>query len=211
MLAKKVALDGQALLKADSPVWEKVEGERIRLAFTPLNRQIEFVKAVGATWDYGKTERVTLKSLHNGKEIFFFLQWEDASRDVSLKDAFPDGAGVLFPLKFDAPIDTMGEKDWPVNAWYWRADYQEKGKSVTAEGLGTTQETPNSRILIDASWKDGIWRVVMGRSMTVEDEAVQFEAGGTYQVGCAVWEGSNRERAGLKAYSNSWYEVELEA
>ena len=50
----------------------------------------------------------------------------------------------------------------------------------------------------------------MARTLSVEDEAVQFEAGGTYKVGCAVWQGSNNERAGLKSYSNSWYELELE-
>jgi DMSO reductase family type II enzyme heme b subunit len=50
----------------------------------------------------------------------------------------------------------------------------------------------------------------MARSLTVNDQAVQFEAGGTFKVGCAVWQGSNRERAGLKSYSNGWLELELE-
>jgi DMSO reductase family type II enzyme heme b subunit len=211
MLAKRVALDSQSLLDTDSPEWGKVQGERVRLAFTPLDRQpSEYVKVVGKQWDYGETDRVTLKSLHNSKEIFFFLEWEDSSKDVELKDQFPDGAGLLFPLKFDAPIDTMGEKDWPVNAWYWRADVDGTGRSFTAEGLGTTQETKDSHILVEAKWADGIWRLVMARSLTVNDQAVQFEAGGTFKVGCAVWQGSNRERAGLKSYSNGWLELELE-
>lgn len=211
MLVKRLALDSQSLLDTDSPVWGQIQGERIRLAFTPLDRQpSEYVKVLGKAWDYGETGRVILKSVHNSREIFFFLEWEDSTQDVTTKDGFPDGAGLLFPLKWDAPIDTMGEKDWPVNAWYWRADVDGRGRSFKAEGLGTTQETGNSPIRVQANWKDGIWSLVMARTLSVEDEAVQFEAGGTYKVGCAVWQGSNNERAGLKSYSNSWYELELE-
>jgi DMSO reductase family type II enzyme heme b subunit len=211
MLAKRVALDSQSLLDTDSPQWGKVQGKRIRLAFTPLYRQpSEYVKVVGADWEYGVTDRLTLKSLHNGKEIFFFLEWEDPTEDVELKDKFPDGAGLLFAMRMDAPIHTMGEKDSPVNAWYWRADKNGEGRSFLAEGLGTTQETKNSQILAQAKWNDGAWRLVLARSLTVDDEAVQFELGGTYKVGCAVWEGSNRERAGMKSYSNGWQDLELE-
>ena len=47
MLAKKVALDSKSLLDTDSPEWGKVQGERVRLAFTPLDRQpSEYVKVV---------------------------------------------------------------------------------------------------------------------------------------------------------------------
>ncbi len=112
MLARRVTCDSKSLLDTDAPEWGKLKGERIRLAFTPLNQQpSEYVKLVGTQWDYGETDRLTLKSLHNGKEIFFFLEWEDSSQDVELKDRFPDGAGLLFPIRWDAPIDTMGEKE----------------------------------------------------------------------------------------------------
>jgi len=211
MLAEKVSLDSKTLMNLDSSVWEKAKGEPIRLAFTPLNRQpSEYVKVAGLEWEYGETSQVDLKTLHNGQEIFFLMEWEDSSEDTHLRDGFPDGAGLLFPLKWDAPINTMGEKDWPVNAWFWRADKQEEGRSFTAEGLGTTQETENSRILTQAKWSEGVWRLVLARSLTVDDQTVQFEPGGTYKVGCAVWQGANQERGGLKSYSNSWYELELQ-
>lgn len=184
------------------------------MANTPLDRQpSEFVKLVGDSWDYGVTAKLFVRSVHNGKEIFFHLEWEDPTQDASLNDAFPDGAGLLFPLKTDAPIDTMGSKQEPVNAWYWRAD-KEGGRNITAEGLGSTQETPNSRtksrIQTRAGWKDGRWRLVVARALTVDDTAVQFEEGGSYKVGFAVWQGSNQERAGLKSFSNSWLDLELE-
>jgi steroid C-25 hydroxylase gamma subunit len=218
MLVKKVASSSESLLDSDSPEWGKVPGKRIRMAATPLDRQpSEYVKLVGDSWDYGATTQMWVKSVHDGKAIYFLLEWEDSTQDVVLVDeAFPDGAGLLFPLKKDAPIDTMGSKEEPVNAWYWRADKenQEGGRNIRAEGLGSTQETANSRtksrILTRARWKDGRWRLVMGRSLTVEDTAVQFEAGGDYKVGFAVWQGSNRERAGLKSFSNSWLDLELE-
>ena len=213
MLVSMVALGSESLLDSDSPEWGKVQGKRIRLAHTPLDRQpSDYVKLVGETWDYGKTEQLLVNSVHNGKEIFFLLEWEDWSHP-GVEDDFPDGAGLLFPLKAEAPIETMGSKEQQVNAWYWRED-ADRGMSFTAEGLGTTVQTPNSRtnshILARARWKDGRWRLVMGRPLTVQDTAVQFEAGGIYKVGFAVWQGANRERAGFKSYSNSWLGLELE-
>jgi DMSO reductase family type II enzyme heme b subunit len=49
----------------------------------------------------------------------------------------------------------------------------------------------------------------MGRSLTVADKAVQFEAGAPYKIAFAVWQGSNLERAGLKSYSGAWLECEV--
>lgn len=214
MLVKKVPSGSESLLDSGSSEWEKVQAKRVRLSPTPLDRQpSEFVKVVGDTWDYGATARLMVKSVHNGKEIFFRLEWEDPTKDNGLSDTFPDGAGLLFPLKIDAPIDTMGSKEEPVNAWYWRAD-KEGGRNITAAGLGSTQETANSRtksrISTRAQWKDGRWSLVIGRSLKVDDTAVQLEAGGATKVGFAVWQGSNQERAGLKAFSNSWLDLELE-
>lgn len=214
MLVKKVSSSAQSLLDGDSPEWGKVEAKRIRLSNTPLDRQpSEYVKLVGDSWDYGITTQLWVKAIHNGKEIFFLLEWQDPKRDAGLNDTFADGAGMLFPLKSDAPIDTMGSKQEPVNAWYWRAD-TEGGRNITAQGLGSTQETAHSRaksqILTQALWRDDRWRLIMARAFSVDDTAVQFEAGGTYKVGFAVWQGSNQERAGLKSFSNSWLDLVLE-
>ncbi len=215
MLVKKVALGSESLLDSDSPAWGKAQAKRIRLVNTPLDRQpSEYVKVVGDSWDYGATARLMVKSVYNGKEIFFLLEWEDTTQDTGLEDSnYLDGAGLLFPLKKDAPIDTMGSKEEPVNAWYWRAD-KPGGRNITAQGLGSTQETDKSRaknyILTRARWSEGRWRLVVGRALTVDDTAVQFEAGGSYKVGFAVWQGSNQERAGLKSFSNSWLDLELE-
>lgn len=214
MLVKKVSFSAKSLLDSASPEWEKVQTKRVRMSNTPLDRQpSEYVKLVGDGWDYGMTTQLWVKAMHNGKEIFFLLEWQDGTRDVSLDDGFPDGAGMLFPLKSDAPIDTMGSKQEPVNAWYWRAD-KEGGRNITAQGLGSTQETANSRtksqILTQALWKDDRWRLIMARALSVDDTAIQFEPGGTYKVGFAVWQGSNQERAGLKSFSNGWLDLLLE-
>ena len=38
MLVKRVALESQSLLDTDSPVGGQIQGERIRLAFTPWGK-----------------------------------------------------------------------------------------------------------------------------------------------------------------------------
>lgn len=49
------------------------------------------------------------------------------------------------------------------------------------------------------------WRVVMKRSLATNDPSgVQFRAGSSFPVAFAVWDGSNVERAGMKAIS-TWF------
>ncbi len=60
----------------------------------------------------------------------------------------------------------------------------------------------------------GVWRLVIGRPFSVPEsaeEAVPLEPGKKVKVGFAVWEGSIGERAGFKAYSQEWRELEIEA
>ena len=78
--------------------------------------------------------------LDYGTDIFFRLSWEDASQNTEITDTlqFPDGCGVLMPLSGgDPPIDEMGSKDAPVNAWFWRADFKDGPRNTVARGLGT--------------------------------------------------------------------------
>jgi len=136
-------------------------------------------------------------------------------RNLEMLDTntFADGAGLLFPLKGDAPLLTMGAEGQPVTAWHWRADRPEKANTNVAAGLGTTRVTDASAIAVSASWTDGRWSVVFRRALTVPaaaDEALQLRVGETVKIAFAVWEGGNAERAGLKAFSPEWHEVVIE-
>ncbi len=189
--------------------WNLVEKYEFDLLPTPLGRQpSEYLKWTQDPQRIGKVKKLFVRGLHNGEEIFFYLSWEDENADtISTSDhPFVDGCAVIIPFKEDAPhtvIVTMGSEAYKVNAWYWKADEPTKPKNVWAKGLGTTQTSKESYLYSRGIHNGKMWYVVIGRKMKLEeqvDEAVQLGPGTKTLISFAVWEGSNRERAGIKAF-----------
>ena len=217
MLVKKVQASRETLLDPEASQWNGAATETIALKGTPLALQPSpYVKAAWKGREIGKIKSVRLDALHNGEDVFFRLAWADPNEDEKITDAniFPDGAALLFPMGGDAPLQTMGSKTQPVNAWHWRADFGDQGRNNVAEGLGTTRLTAASHVVCRAAWRGKSWRVVIARPFAVPDQgadAVQLRAGAPVKIAIAIWEGSNGERGGVKAFSQSWRQVEFQA
>jgi len=202
-----------------SAAWGAVGAETLALDATPLaNQPSGYIKASRNEREIGKVRTLAVQAAHNGREIFFRLSWPDESHNTAITDnnVFPDGCGILMPLKGgDPPIDEMGSQDWPVNAWFWRADFDEDvAYNQVAHGLGTTLRSEVSPVQARGGWQQGTWAVVFRRALSVPqqtEEAAQLSAGVPVKVGFAVWEGANGERAGVKSFSKEWRELALEA
>lgn len=214
IVAKRVSASKEELLSFDSPVWASATEYRIETATTPLaNQPSPYIKATREEKELGKVKEVAIRSVHNGKEVFFYLKWK--SKEPNLKigdlDVFPDGIALLFPLKDDVecPIKEMGTRDAPTNSWYWRADFDNKPKNQIAEGLSTSLYTDDSSIVANSRWKDGAWSVIMGRALEVPEQAIKLAAGVKKSVGLAAWEGAAGERGGVKAFSKEWRDFVL--
>lgn len=219
MQCKKVSHTREQLQDPAAIEWTGIAGEALTLDATPLaNQPSEYIKASRDERKIGKVRDLTVQAVHNGKDIFIRLSWLDDSKDVEVGDTtmFLDGCGVLMPLNGgEPPIDEMGTKDEPVNAWFWRADFENgTARNTTAEGLGTTVYSEESPLQARALWGEGAWTVVFARPLAVPDmpkEITQLAPGATVKVGFAVWEGSNGERAGVKAFSKEWRDLVLDA
>lgn len=216
MQAKKISATQQTLLEPGAPQWTGAEHASLAMMPTPLGSQPSpFIRATWQNRPYGKVRSVRAAALHNGQEIFFRLEWEGHEKSDAVTDsAFPDGAALLFPMGSDAPILTMGDKAHPVNAWHWRADLGAAGRNNIARGLGTTTLTEKSHITCRAVWADGVWRVVFCRPLSIPDqaaEAVQLKPGQETRFAVAVWNGQNGERAGIKAFSQTWRQITIGA
>jgi len=212
MQAKKVTAEAKVLLDPASSEWAQVPAEVMPLGGTPLAQQpSRYIRTTWSDRPIGSVRSLSVKSAHNGKELLFLLEWRDPTKndDYVARD-FPDGAGILFPLKDDAPLTTMGSEDQPVNAWFWRADFEDGVQNITARGIGTVDKTEKSSIAAAAEWKDGTWRLVLGRPLSADGEGVQLEGGKTVKVAFAVWDGASGERAGIKSFSKQWRELTLE-
>jgi DMSO reductase family type II enzyme heme b subunit len=217
MLAKRVEAASHNLLDPDAAEWQAAPLETIATAPTPIaNQPNEYLKTSWADREFGAVKELRVRALHNGLRIFFRLEWDDAKPDYAITEdtLFADAAGILFPLRGTADIATMGSVDQTVNAWHWRPDFNDQPKNVTSGGVGTAKRLTGGSLSAKSAWADGVWRLVMGRPFNVPespDEAVPLEPGKKVLVGFAVWEGSIGERAGFKAYSQQWRELDIEA
>ena len=73
------------------------------------------------------TAEVLVRSLNNGSEIAFLLEWRDpVVNDLPGPAKFLDGCAVQIPKKIerDAPEPQMGQPGRPVEISFWRADWQ---------------------------------------------------------------------------------------
>lgn len=216
MLVKRVDAKSEELLDPAGAAWRGVSADTFVLSGTPLEMQpAEYVRVSWYGRPYGRLPSMQASALHNGKAIFFRLVWEDDSVNAAIADIdqFVDAAGVLFQVGPDALLLGMGSKGNPVNAWYWRADW-DGPKNVTAEGVGTTQRREDPALASKARHTRGRWEVVISRSFDgkgAPEGTIVLAPGATANVAFAIWQGANRERAGLKAFSLDWQELQIEA
>ncbi|MGQ9572062.1 MAG: ethylbenzene dehydrogenase-related protein [Dehalococcoidia bacterium] len=216
MLVKRVTATTESLLDPVAALWQQAEEVVVALIATPnhlLNS--EYTQTIWPNIDYGGVPEVRVRALHNGDSIFFRLEWHVAQPATEISDigVFTDGVGILWPIAGDAPITEMGATDQPVNAWLWRAELGDKPYSVTAVGRGTTERHVDNPLVAKSSLEAGTWRVVMGRPFRVDNphrRTMELAPGMTPKAGFAVWEGANKERAGIKAYSAAWQEMTIE-
>jgi DMSO reductase family type II enzyme heme b subunit len=214
MRVNSLNVDATELAQPDAAIWRNASGKKIMLAGVPVQMQpTDFIKNTFADQLVGKISEVQFKAFHNGEVIALHLEWADPNKDTDIddNDHFPDGAALMFPFKGDAPLVTMGSKEQPVNAWHWRADRVGEARNNVAAGFGTSRVTSGAEIATSAMYYEDRWHVVFLRQLQRPgvDSTVQFSPGESIKVAFAVWEGSNGERAGLKAFSPQWLEITL--
>ncbi|MBI1886570.1 MAG: hypothetical protein HYS09_09715 [Chloroflexi bacterium] len=216
MIAKRLRAGTERLLDPLGRHWRGVSEETLRLEPTPLGSQpSEYVRAAWEGRGHGRIRQVSVQAAHNGESLFFRLTWRDDTRNERIADTdqFPDACAVLFPLKGEAVLTSMGDPRQPVNAWYWRADW-ERPANVTATGLGTTVRHLDGSLRAGAHHDGSGWAVVIARPFAAAgagELTADLSPGEAVMVGFAVWEGSAQERAGLKAVTLEWQPLSIEA
>ena len=77
-------------------------------------------------WRTDRPEELTVRALHDGKELALLLVWADATDDHTAMrpQDFRDAAAVEFALTPDPPFFAMGEKGRFVNIWMWKSERQ---------------------------------------------------------------------------------------
>jgi len=189
-----------------SESWKFVEQKTVKLQPVPL-KAVTTSKYIRETLDekkFGKVGEVRVCAVADESSIAIRVEWDDASRDDAVRSYrdFVDACAVMFPMNAAASVMTMGSEEAPVNSWLWRADG--RVYDIISRGLGTTQRRSPEKSGLGCKWiHDGRgWVVVFSRKLEADGvEFVDLKPPKDTGVAFAVWEGSNRERGPLKAYS----------
>jgi mono/diheme cytochrome c family protein len=77
-------------------------------------------------WRYARPEELTVRALHDGRELAMLLVWTDDTHDATAMrpQDFRDAAAVMFPLDGEPPFFAMGAPQSAVNIWMWKAERQ---------------------------------------------------------------------------------------
>ncbi len=96
----------------DSGTWQSVEA--VNLHLMPL------------WWRPERPEEISVRALHDGKELALLLVWGDPTYDHTAirPQDFRDAAAVEFALEPDPPFFAMGDKGGAVNIWMWKSERQ---------------------------------------------------------------------------------------
>lgn len=191
MVIRSHWIDGDLPNAADDTAWNKVAPMTLPLSGQVITRPV---------WPEPTARALVVRSVHNGTDIAFLLEWQDNTKNDRLTPGtFRDGVAIGLPLG-DAPaFFCMGQLDHYINIWHWKADWQsdidrraarqsekKEGGVRTFEviprrvssvedliggGFSTlTTKEKQGRVQGKAYWKDGIWHVVMRRPLASEEQ-----------------------------------------
>lgn len=200
----------------NSDLWARVPTYELKLSPVPVAAvdTSPYVRRAFGRVDVGIISSVHIQVASDGRCISVRMAWEDRTEDAEVTGAtsLPDGAAIMFPLKPGASVMTMGSPDAPVNMWLWQAD-REAPFDVLSQGIGTsTRRDPSlSGLSGTGVYARGRWRVVMSRPLDADGvEFVNLAGKRVLNVAFAVWEGNNRERGPLKAFSGEFQDLTVE-
>jgi len=229
MIIRSQVISGDLPTTPEDAAWAKVPPMTLPLSGQVITRPV---------WPEPTARALTVRSLHNGSEIAFLLEWQDNTKNDRLTPGtFRDGVAIGLPLG-DAPaFFCMGQLDHYINIWHWKADWQSDidrraartGEKKTGEvrtfeviprrissvedliggGFSTlTTKEKQGRVQGKATWKDGVWHVIMRRPLSSEEQENEAKPipGRVQTVSFAVWNGENKERNGQKAVA-PWFQL----
>ncbi len=103
--------EGEVPSYPSDPAWETVSPLPLPLSGQIITRPV---------WPEPSVRALSIRSIHNGEEVAFLMEWQDATVNESLTPGvFRDGAAVALPVG-DAPaFFCMGQLDHYVNIWHW--------------------------------------------------------------------------------------------
>lgn len=180
-----------------SATWKGISHADVALGPLPLATQpTPYIREAWASRPYGTTAKARVAAATDGDELYIRLQWADAAEP---NREFQDAGAAIFPVAGASSAPAMGTPDAPVGLWYWE-DGRNAALNLTSRGPGVIRKDGEGNVHASAVLAEGQWAVVLRGPLA---------AASSGQIGVAVWNGSNDERAGLAAVTGAWLPLEL--
>lgn len=191
----------------DDLIWDRLPLYRTGLLSAPPvhpSVQLRFDPAAEPKHLYFQVAR-------SSERFYIRLRWKDASEDrATTVDKFRDGVAIQYAIKGPETSYMMGAgQDYPVNIWYWRADY-DRVENLAAGGFGSTtslkeQDVSGASDYIQEEIKqDSEWHVVMSRPLKVKGSHQVNLMRDSIPIVFALWEGAKNQRDGNKRITHNW-------
>lgn len=109
-------ISGDIPVTPEDPAWEKIPPLTLPLSGQVITRPV---------WPEPSARALTVRSVHNGTDIAFLLEWQDNTKNDRLTPGtFRDGVAIGLPLGEAPAFFCMGQLDHYINIWHWKADWQ---------------------------------------------------------------------------------------
>jgi len=116
MFIRSYFLSGELPTAPEDPAWGKVPPMTLPLSGQVITRPV---------WPEPAARALTVRSIHNGTDIAFLLEWQDNTKNDRLTPGtFRDGVAIGLPLGEAPAFFCMGQLDHYINIWHWKADWQ---------------------------------------------------------------------------------------
>jgi DMSO reductase family type II enzyme heme b subunit len=158
---------------------------------------------------------VRIRSLYSDSEIAVMLEWTDKKPNKGDDGRPSDAVRLQFPVTVsdgaEKPYFFLGDKNHPVNLWYWKAsDNKAIEQNAKGQKEGNLVQQEKNDIQAAASYSDGNHRVLFRRPLDSGDENdITFTPGKFIPISVTAFDGEQDEQ-GNRATVSGWYYVMLE-
>jgi DMSO reductase family type II enzyme heme b subunit len=209
IVVRGVTVGGDLPTDVNDPRWANAPAIDFPLVGQIIQDPRQFTPAVDA---------VTVRALHNDREIALLLAWDDRTQSKAKPEAqlYDDAFVVQWPVRLaegpEKPYFLFGDTTRPVYLWRWSSS-TEGLNELNATGFGTeSPQRKESQSLQGAVvYNHGQYQMLVRRTLTTDDKDndLQFEEARFIPIAFSAWDGSNSETGNKRAIS-AWYYLYLE-
>lgn len=184
----------------NDPLWMNTTVTSVTTLPTPQGMQVsEYLLSTYHEGEWGRIGVVDVRGWQTRHTLALRLSFESSHNDRQFRgpNHFLDRVAVFFPSDENTLFMTMGSAQSPGTIWSWRADGNTE--KLLAQGPGTITPLSNEGLRSESHHDGKRWHVLLCGPQ-IKSQPRKFAV--------AVWSGAHSERAGLKAFSHDWIQLD---